>query len=361
MTSSSSAAATPASATNAVFDRLAAALKAVGVTRIDRIAIDDSRFERLVRHPDWPDDQQDEWYQAPVGALNFNDNCVDAAARIADGKPVLTLTPNLPPEMYRNELRTSGKGAPAVVRAPDSDVVRYIGVVQKPLGFEPVAVRDPTLFAGLAFKQALRDRGVTVAGEVVRRTTDADSRRKARRVHVETGTLRDALLRANTYSQNLFAECLLKTIAAYGPDGQPTGHAGSWERGSFIIRKTLSDARLNLGDAVISDGSGLSHSNRVSAAQIVGLLQLMAKGPHAAAFRESLAQPGKPGTMQRGYAFPSLTGKMRAKTGTIAGVRTLAGYVRRPDGREVAFALLINGNGSAELRTKIARILAETR
>lgn len=346
---------------NALFDRLAESLRARGVREIHRIAIDDRRFDAQWRHPDWPEDQADQWYQAPVGALVFNDNCVDSIVRMQGDRLTIELTPSLPAAFIRNELRIGDKGGPVVSRALNSDVLRFSGAVRKTTALGPVCVRDPSLFVGHALKTALDQRGIPVRDEVVRRSIDSDAQRSAATLFVHVTSIRDVLWRCNVFSQNLFAECLLKSVAAYGPDGRPTGHPGSWERGGYVVRKTLADSGIDMEGAVLRDGSGLSHENRVSASQIVAVLQQMGGHPCGTIWRENLAQPGRPGTLQNGYSFPSLKDRFVGKTGSIANVRALAGYLKPVSGRELAFALLINGPAPNDLRPRIAKILAEAR
>src|SRR5262249_34266745 len=50
-------------------------IRALAGRRIARIVLDDSVFDDQVRNPTWPADQNLSWYQAPVGGLNYNDNC----------------------------------------------------------------------------------------------------------------------------------------------------------------------------------------------------------------------------------------------------------------------------------------------
>ena len=343
----------------ALFDQIAAELHRRNIKSINKIALDDGFFDAEFRHVDWPADQAAEWYQAPVGAINFNDNCVDAQARVKDGKIVLVLTPTLPAAFFKNELKVGQKSKAAAVRAPDSDLIRYTGVINKNTTFGAVAVREPTLFFGHALKSALSARGFAADSEIVRRKTTADVRRSATPLVVHKTPMRDVLWRCNTFSQNLFAECLIKLIGAVGPDGKPTGHTGSWERGGYVVRKTLADAGVSMDSAVIRDGSGLSHDNRVTAAQVTHVLRVMARHSTGKLFRESLAEPTEDGTLDRGYDAPSLKGRIDAKTGTIKGVKALAGYLRRADGEEVVFALLVNGEAPANFRQKVARILSE--
>lgn len=340
-----------------VFDQWAAALKAAGVRRVARLVLDDSVFDDITRHPDWPNDQADRWYQAPVGALNVNDNCLDVRVEICDS-PKLVLTPELPPDFVLDSLRLGKKHQPQARRRCDSDRFEFSGYVCRSDELGPISAGDPTVFFGYALKTALAKHGIVVA-DIVRRSIPDPIAVGGRLVAEHSTSLRDVLWRCNTFSQNLFAECLLKSLAAYGPDGRRTGQPGGWESGAAVVRATLSKMGVDLTGAVLRDGSGLSHSNRASAAQIVQLLAAMKRHRHADVFVESLAVPGELGSMRRRYARIGPGGRLRAKTGTLADVHSLAGYVERADGTLLAFALLCNGPLSSELPVQVAEILTE--
>ena len=340
------------------FDQWVSALKARGVVTLESIVLDDGVFDRQRRHPDWPDDQADRWYQAPVGGLNFNDNCLDARLKPEDGVVKLVLRPPLPSTFYVSSLRAGKQHRPTVKRNADRDVFEFSGTVARESELRPVSVRRPTLFFGHALKQALAGEGIEVRGEVVRRTIPAAVCAEATLLGQHATPLSDILWRCNTFSQNLFAECLLKSLPAYGPDGRRSGRTGSWEAGTRLLREVVTELGVDLSGAVLCDGSGLSHHNRLSADQVTRLLVRMHHHRCAAAFRESLAVPGREGSMRRRYADAALRDRLRGKTGTLNGVRTLAGYVRRADGTTLAFALLCNGQCDPDLPTRAARILA---
>lgn len=344
-------------ALHAEFDRWAAALRARGITRFRTLALDDSIFDRQHRHPDWPAAEAHKWYQAPVGGLNFNDNCLDARCAVAGNRVRLILRPELPASFVRNRLRVGSAHRPLVRRAMDQDVFEFYGPVSHDTGFPPVSAREPTLFFGYALRQALEQRGIRLKGNVVRRQLSQAALADAELLAEHVTTLPDVLWRCNTFSQNLFAECLLKALAAYEPDGRRSGQTGSWPAGVRILEDTLARLGVDLRGAVFRDGSGLSHQNRLSAAQVVQLLNIMRRHPHAEPFVTSLARPGAPGSLRHRYATAALRGRLRAKSGTLRDVRALAGYLQRPDGRELTFALLVNGRVSQRWLTQAVEAL----
>lgn len=335
------------------------ALKARGVQRVSKIVLDDSIFEAPGRHPDWPDDQNSAWYQAPVGGLNFNDNCLDALVRRSGNDLTLQLEPPLPDNFVENALHIGSKPPPLLMRSFGRDTFEFRGAVARDTRFAPVSVREPTIFFGFALRQALQDAGIAVTGPVVRRAIPPPEQLAAAVVATHRTPLADVLWRCNRFSQNLFAECLLKALPAYTPAGRPTGTAGAWPAGAAAVERVMRQRmRIDMTGAVLRDGSGLSHENRLTARQVAGLLVRMHGHPAAAVFRESLAVPGETGSMRRRYADPVLNGTLRGKTGTLSGVRTLAGYIRRPDGQELTFALFCEGPCPAKLPVQVARVLS---
>ncbi len=338
-------------------DEWAAALAARGIRRLRTLALDDSVFDAVGRHPDWPSDQHQAWYQAPVGGLNFNDNCLDSSIRVADGRVTLTLRPDVPESFYTNALRAGGRHEPVVHRESSSDRFEFRGTAARSGDFAPVSVNRPTVFFGYALKLALQRRGITVEGEVVRRKLTPEAVATADLLFVHRTPLTDVLWRCNTFSQNLFAECLMKALSAYELGGARSQTPGTWEAGARVMARRLEELGVNLRAATLRDGSGLSHENRVSAATIVDVLVAMRRGPHRALFVDSLADPGDEGTLSRRFREPGVRDCVVAKTGTIRGVRTLAGYATDAGGETLAFALLANGAPPGDLWESVVEAL----
>jgi len=143
------------------------------------------------------------------------------------------------------------------------------------------------------------------------------------------------------YSNNFIAECLVKWLAL-GPEPAPTALPGSWARGVDALRARLGALGVPLGDARIVDGSGLSRANRISARVLVETLRrgdaAFAAGPELLAGLPLAAQDG---TLERRAA--EARGRVRAKTGSLDGVTSLAGFARTEGGRDLVFAVLVNG------------------
>ena len=115
----------------------------------------------------------------------------------------------------------------------------------------------------------------------------------------------------------------------------------------------------------VSDGSGVSHYNLVSADLLVRILVDMHRlgGAGGQLFRASLPIAGVDGTLQGRMKGTAAEGRVFAKTGTISAVSNLAGYIDTRSGRRLAFAVLCqNFVGSARpwraLQDRICALLA---
>jgi D-alanyl-D-alanine carboxypeptidase/D-alanyl-D-alanine-endopeptidase (penicillin-binding protein 4) len=110
-----------------------------------------------------------------------------------------------------------------------------------------------------------------------------------------------------------------------------------------VERRFLIDSvRIDSTEFELSDGSGLSSANLISPLAFTRLLRFIRAHPRYATFAPGLPQSGGTGNLRTRFTGTPLAGRVRAKTGSIAGVNTLAGYIERPDGRHLTFAVQLN-------------------
>jgi serine-type D-Ala-D-Ala carboxypeptidase/endopeptidase (penicillin-binding protein 4) len=140
----------------------------------------------------------------------------------------------------------------------------------------------------------------------------------------------------NRMSHNGFAEALFRTLARAG-EGQPAVAPAT------VVRDALRTLDVPLDGLVIADGSGLSRNNRTTARSLAGLLAAMNDGIHGDVFEATLASAGETGTLSGRLRSDVTRGRVRGKTGSVAEVVALSGYVLHQGRREVAFSLLMNG------------------
>ncbi|HSJ73974.1 MAG TPA: D-alanyl-D-alanine carboxypeptidase/D-alanyl-D-alanine-endopeptidase [Miltoncostaeaceae bacterium] len=160
------------------------------------------------------------------------------------------------------------------------------------------------------------------------------------------------ILRAlNLASDNFIAETLAKGVGAYGSG------RGATRAGMARIRALLDQHDIaGPGDRLV-DGSGLSRDNRVSAATMVRLVAAADADPEwGAALLGSLARGGE-GTLVRRFTSGPATKRVRAKTGYLSGVSSLAGRVISRRGQRYAFAMLMNTGDIGRARATQDRIV----
>jgi PBP4 family serine-type D-alanyl-D-alanine carboxypeptidase len=134
------------------------------------------------------------------------------------------------------------------------------------------------------------------------------------------------------------------------------GFNGNTEGIAAVYAKVLADLQIDSTKLVVKDGSGLSHDNRLSAKLLGDLLVKIYRDPRFAAVIESLPDGGINGTLNERFVktAPNAVGLVHAKTGTLNGTVTLAGYIDAKD-REYVFVVLADRLSRTNSAAKIAR------
>ena len=363
-------------------ETMADQIVARGVKTITGDVIGDDQWfvwERYGGNWAWDDLQWD--YGAPVSALTVNDNVVflnvtpagavnaaPASGSEGDtaqtGPTVVTWNPDVPYYKLENSLTLAPPGAVAhsgIDRAPGSLDIRLFGSVTANGLHEGLAIEDPAQFAATALRQMLLARGVTVRGGAKawhRLSTDTEDYRAEvgqpvvlRRLDLTTlgpevtgltvlathvsPTVAEDVTVTNKVSQNLHAELYQRLL------GRLEGNDGSIAQGARVVRQFLINAGVDPGDFLFYDGSGLSGDDLITPRAATTLLVYAAHQPWGPILRSSLPIGGVDGSLSGRFAGP-LKGKVFAKTGTLAEVNTLSGYVTAASGKTLVFSVLCN-------------------
>ncbi len=207
-------------------------------------------------------------------------------------------------------------------------------------------VYDTAIDAGTYLRSRLSARGVAV-GSVVRAKAPAGSTVLAAKLSPPVRTMVGTMLRR---SDNDYAEGLMRLAAVR------LGYAGTWQNGTAVVRWVLSKLGVPLTNVRLYDGSGLSRWNRIPARTLTAALRasVWPSRPDLNAIYASDALPlsGVTGTLSSDFGryttWPSscARGDIRAKTGTLRDVVTLAGLATAVDGRKYFFAFMVNGPSS---------------
>jgi D-alanyl-D-alanine carboxypeptidase/D-alanyl-D-alanine-endopeptidase (penicillin-binding protein 4) len=190
---------------------------------------------------------------------------------------------------------------------------------------------DPAATAAATLAQSLRGAGIRVSTQVALGTAPPFSTELAR---VESPPMTEIVNTTDVYSDNFFAEMLIKLLGAH------FGGAGTTAAGAKVVEQF---ARGHSSGVHAVDGSGLTRSNRASPTQVVGLLRSMHEGPAGDDFIQDLALTGHEGTVADRMHGTAAYGRCRTKTGTITGVSNLSGYCFNRDGKLMIFSILMAG------------------
>jgi len=320
------------------FEELADALQARGIRRVEGDLVGDaSWFDSTTVHPSWESYDLSWWYAAPVSALGFNDNSVDVSiAPGAPGEPPrITLEPQLDDLRFTSLARTVPVDSPRTIdffRRPGTNEIVAVGDV--PADARPwtenVSILDGAAWAAEGFRHVLERRGIEVTGRtraVYDPAAYAGMRRGDALAEHTSPPLADIIGPILSVSHNWYAEMLLKTVARVR-----TG-TGSWDSGLALERRFLIDSLgVDSTQFRLADGSGLSHWNLITPRALVQILRRMLARPRGGVLRDALPVSGASGTLRFRFRGTGLTGRVHAKTGTIASVNTLSGYVESRTG-----------------------------
>ena len=149
--------------------------------------------------------------------------------------------------------------------------------------------------------------------------------------------LYDIVRDVNKLSNNVMARQIFLTLATtrYPPPATPAQAAD-------VVQRFLKERKIAMPGLVLENGSGLSRNERVTAG---GLAQLLAAADRSAAreeFASSLAVAATDGTVQNRFQNGTVAGQALLKTGTLEGVKALAGYVIDAQGRRWIVVAIIN-------------------
>ncbi len=336
-----------------VYERLwkaAVDLRSRGVERVKgNLILDDSFFDEVRDIAGWELEEGESStsaFNAPVSALSANFNAIGVVVAPGVNPGDLAHAALETPTGFariRNQAITGRTGSPRtidVVRRPVEGGVELVVKGTMPLGAAPKIfyrpVVEPAEYYGALFKELFHQAGGRIEGNYRRgKTPDA-----AKVIFSAVSPPLSMLVAdMDKFSNNFIAEHLLKAVGA-----SLYGAPGTTEKGLRMSRSVLEAAGIPWSDVRVTNGSGLSRANRLSAQQFCVFLRWASKrflsGPE---FLSSLTIAGMDGTLRSRLGEPGLKGMVRGKTGTVNGVATLVGVQETRSGQRLAFAFLANG------------------
>lgn len=325
-------------------------LRSRGITRVAGGIIGvDSAFSGPPIGLGWAWDDLAESYGAEGGALQFNEGVVRlqlVPSRTVGAPAVAIVEPATQFVRVHNQVVTVAAGTPPrleVARDPAGPAVTIGGTV--PAGGEAVervvAVRDAADYFLAVLRETLREGGVAVEGQALVAEEWAEARTPAAErllFSYDSPPMRDILPAMMKPSQNWIAETLLRTV------GRERRGEGSAAAGAVVVDSLLRAWSISTDALRMADGSGLSRYDQLTPELLVQLLARMRADPAWELWYSSLPSAGQSGTLANRMQESPLRGRVRAKTGSMSGIRALAGYLEADSGELLIFAIVVNNH-----------------
>ena len=315
------------------FNDAARTLATLNLTKFN--ALDGDMGSARARYPGgWQVDDLPFYYAAPPSMLSIDENTLHIAVHpgALGTPPTFTVEPSTSAVTIVNEATTGPAHSDDTIDVrvswdqPATLVVSGSVPADRTDDVIDAALLDPSRATLDLVAAALAQGGVTFASAPHLAQTPAGAR--VVWTH-RSPPLSDLLRDMWQPSNNLLAESLLDALA-------PTRDAALDRE-----RTWLQSIGIDPATTTLADGSGLSAYDRISARDLVTILQHDWNGPNRATVLAALPVAGQSGTLAKVFTAPPLAGNVIAKTGTVNHTRTLAGYLQTPRGTLI-FALMIN-------------------
>lgn len=323
-------------------------LDSLGIRHIDGNLIAQTGYFDDVPYPKgWDWDDLSYYYAPEISALSFNSNVVelevDASGDIGSrpriqwfpfntsyvefiNEQVITPRSSRYNESYRRELGSN----------------RIFLRSTLPQGYyetEPLSVPDPALYFVDTFRRYLEQGGIRVRGQlIVERDYMDEVDNSFTKLHTHRSEPLSRLVEwVNRESDNFYTEMILKTMAA-----EHYGVQGTTRLGLDQIREYMHYMQFDTASVSLTDGSGMASATLIKAGDLNRYLYNQKNSGHFDSFYKSLSVAGQNGTLSYRFGNSKIRGNFYGKTGYVAGVRSLAGYLDTESGQRLTVTIFTN-------------------
>ncbi len=326
------------------FETWGTALAKAGIKTIHgNLIVDVSCLEGWSIPGGWPWDDIGNYYGAGVSGLTYSDNyykiLFSSAAESGQRVKISSILPSIDSLVLTNKVVSSSvnRDEAYIYGAPGSFNQIVEGSIPK--GRTDFVVKasmpDPAKIAASEFIKVLRNNKIGFVGKVLINNLlpITDFIQVADKV---SPPLDDLIVPLNKESVNLFAEHLLREI------GRARKGSSSIDSSIVAVNDFWKEKKVYLKGFYPTDGSGLSRSNAFCTRTLAEMLRYMYLSTNSEVFFNSLPVAAKDGTLQFAFKGTKLENNLRAKTGSMTRVRSLAGIFTNQAGRKVIFAVMAN-------------------
>lgn len=340
-------------------------LKSKGIKKINGMIIADaSVFEDEGTESNWVWGDMGNYYGAGASGLSYMDNMYSIffnSDNKNDSTSIVKIIPEVPDFCIINRVKSGGMDDEAYIYGEPYDNHRYVtGTIPAgKINFEVKgSLPDPSYLLSFQLRKALISDGTDVYGGAttvreLKLKKDYHSGLHSTIFYQPSPTLDNIVYWTNMYSNNLFAEHILKTIALK-KHGFGTSADGIKDLIDFWKKKGIEAKGLSL-----CDGCGLARCNAITTRQLTDMLCVMYKESCFPAFYNSLPVAGKSGTMKGLLKGTIAENNLHAKSGSFNRVRSFAGYVKDKKGDQLAFSIIANNFdcSSNDMRKKMENLM----
>ncbi len=326
------------------FENWIAQLKKTGINKIEgKLLTDLSSLDRTSIPGGWNWDDIGNYYGAGVSALTYGDNLYEIhfASPKTEGTPV-TITsknPEIADLFLENSVRSSTKtGDHTIAYGAPGSLHQYIEgtiPVDQTDFIVKAAMPDPPVVAAAALLKKIKERGIQLSGGIDKIPADFNENRTLLGTQLSP-PLKDLIVPLNKESLNLYAEHLLRET------GRRFAGESTLENGIKAYQQFCTDKGIDSDGFFPEDGSGLTRSNAMTTKTLVETMKYVYDGALREVFFSSLPIAGVDGTLRNSFKGTPLEKNVRAKTGSMSRVRSIAGLLKAKSGRSILFAVMIN-------------------
>ncbi|RKS85961.1 D-Ala-D-Ala peptidase C [Orbus hercynius] len=328
-------------------------LKLKGIDKINgNIIIDSSIFAGHDKASGWSWNNLTSCYNTAPSAIIIDGNCFYAGILPAPkiGEKATTSVSAIYPIKLTSNVRTISNLSDAVedkyceldMTTSDKNHYNLSGCIKhsSQKSYLKFAVADGFNYFASILKTELAQKKVKFTGKIIE-TKEPIIVSLVPLATNQSAPLSDLLTIMLKKSNNLIADTVFRTIGAHY-----FNMPGTWQNSSDAIKAILlKKANIDLENAVIVDGSGLSRLNLIDANKLMQVLQYIAANNDALQMIAMLPVAGVDGTLQYRKSFSNngLKSIIYAKTGYLEGNYNLAGFIKTKENHYIAFIQFISG------------------
>ena len=308
------------------------------------VVLDHSFFQAMNHNPAEFDNDPTRAYNVGPDALLLNFNALHLRLIPVNGHTTALLEPDLSGYTISNRITTDAKlpcnGGDTYKARLEGRRIALEGSIPAACGevddYFSLLPHDEYFFT--VFSALWTELGGTVQGKWREGSAPANQAAFASRL---SPPLSEVIRDINKFSNNTMARQLFLTL------GTTDGQQGNIARGSAAVQQWLEKQQLQFAELVLENGAGLSRKERLSAQHLADILQRAAHSPFSAELEASLPILGMDGTVKKRFKDSEIAGHAHLKTGTLEGVKSIAGYIHGKSGKQWIMVFIINHPNAA--------------